>query len=209
MVRIINYFIADLHFGHDNIIKFDGRPFENIELMNEQLITNWNETVHKKDNVYVLGDMFMKIDKDQIIAILKQLKGNIHIILGNHEKHTLDPEVRQYFKTVSSYKELQVFDNENKAWNVRLSHYPMVAFNGGFEKNTIHLYGHVHNTVEQQIMLIAKHYQQKLCTKNNPNIMLSCNVGCMLDHMAYKPQPIEVLVKQAIKENKQAINMRF
>jgi len=27
----MNYYIADLHFGHDNAISFDHRPFETVE----------------------------------------------------------------------------------------------------------------------------------------------------------------------------------
>ena len=32
------YFTADLHFGHKNIIRFDGRPYFTVEEMNEDLI---------------------------------------------------------------------------------------------------------------------------------------------------------------------------
>ena len=47
---------SDLHFGHANVIKFDNRPFQNVEEMDRALIALWNETVSKRDTVYILGD---------------------------------------------------------------------------------------------------------------------------------------------------------
>ena len=48
------YYIADMHFGHENVIRFDDRPFADTEQMDEVLIQNWNERVTADDTVYVL-----------------------------------------------------------------------------------------------------------------------------------------------------------
>ena len=45
----MNYYIADTHFGHKNVIEFDKRPFENIAEMDRALITNWNSRVTDND----------------------------------------------------------------------------------------------------------------------------------------------------------------
>ena len=37
------YYIADNHFGHKNVIRFDNRPFADTVLMDEVLVHNWNE----------------------------------------------------------------------------------------------------------------------------------------------------------------------
>ena len=51
------YYIADMHFGHKNVLRFDNRPFADTDLMDEVLIHNWNERVTGEDIVYVLGDI--------------------------------------------------------------------------------------------------------------------------------------------------------
>ena len=39
------FFIADLHFGHKDVIAFDNRPFRNVEEMEEEMIRHWNAKV--------------------------------------------------------------------------------------------------------------------------------------------------------------------
>ena len=50
------FFTSDTHFGHENIIKYCGRPFKDVEKMNERLIKNWNEVVKDTDTIFHLGD---------------------------------------------------------------------------------------------------------------------------------------------------------
>ena len=52
----MNRYISDLHFGHANIIRFDGRPFKNTDEMEETLVDNWNSVTQPEDTVYILGD---------------------------------------------------------------------------------------------------------------------------------------------------------
>lgn len=78
----MNYFIADTHFNHKNIIKYDDRPFSSVEEMNETMIQLWNSRVTQNDNVYILGDVgFGNVDN-----ILRRLNGNKYLIRGNHDK---------------------------------------------------------------------------------------------------------------------------
>lgn len=53
------WFISDTHFGHVNILKYDERPFADIEEMNEELIKRWNKKVKNGDTVWFLGDFAM------------------------------------------------------------------------------------------------------------------------------------------------------
>ena len=72
-------FISDLHFGHKNIIRFDNRPFQSVEEMDETLITNWNNKINKNDTAYILGDISW-YPKDKTAEILSTLKGNKYLI---------------------------------------------------------------------------------------------------------------------------------
>lgn len=49
----MNFFTADLHFSHRNIIRFDDRPFLDLPSMHAELIKRWNSVVSPGDNVYV------------------------------------------------------------------------------------------------------------------------------------------------------------
>ena len=51
------FFIADLHFGHKDVIAFDHRPFRDVDEMEEEIIRRWNARVSKDDHVFVIGDM--------------------------------------------------------------------------------------------------------------------------------------------------------
>ena len=51
----MRFFTSDTHFGHANVIKFDNRPFANIEEHDEELVRRWNAVVKPGDVVCHLG----------------------------------------------------------------------------------------------------------------------------------------------------------
>lgn len=83
------FFIGDTHFFHENIIEYEGRPFETVEEMNRQLIKNWNKVITGADRVFLLGD-FSFGSKDMQQEIAEQLKGYKILITGNHDNYSLD-----------------------------------------------------------------------------------------------------------------------
>lgn len=72
----MNLYIADLHFGHKNVIGFDQRPFNDIQEMDRVLIHLWNSRVQKDDNVYIVGDFAYRNERPEA-WYLRQLKGHI------------------------------------------------------------------------------------------------------------------------------------
>ena len=48
------YFTADTHFGHENVIRFCGRPYATAAEMDEALVESWNSRVKGNDTVLIL-----------------------------------------------------------------------------------------------------------------------------------------------------------
>lgn len=125
---------SDQHFYHKKIIEYENRPFKDLEDMHKNLIRDWNSVVAKKEIVYILGD-FSFGNKQMICEIVSQLKGRLHLILGNHES------TRSYrwwqecgFEFVSKYpiiyEDIYIF-----------SHRPLVNIGTGF----FNVHGHMHS----------------------------------------------------------------
>jgi len=122
-----NIFItADTHFGHENIIEYEDRPFEDILKHNIALVSNWNSAVSIYDEVFMLGDFAFK-DCDSIEFLLN---GKIHLIKGNHDSST---------ETI-----IQSITIKKYGMEFTLCHYP--SFSEG--KEGIFLCGHSHSGME-------------------------------------------------------------
>ena len=134
-----NYFIADTHFGHSNILKICNRPFENIEDMKNVIIDKWNKKVTDEDTVYLLGDVCFKMSKLDVIKILKQLKGKKILIKGNHDKYVGQRDFDECFEKIYNY--LQISEDKQQ---IILCHYPIIDYAGMFYGSKM-IYGHIHN----------------------------------------------------------------
>ena len=95
----MNYFISDPHFGNENVRDLCHRPFLSVEEMDEYMIRAWNKTVHKNDQVYILGDLIFRA-KNPPDYYLESLKGEKHLIIGNHDKTWMSKvDLSKYFKS--------------------------------------------------------------------------------------------------------------
>ena len=177
------FYIADWHYGHANCIAFDNRPFKDVEEMNKELIRRWNKTVDKGDIVYILGDMFW-CKMDEALSVLNSLNGQKILIKGNHDRCNDSKFVKKFAK-ITDY--LEVNDEGRK---VVLCHYPIPCFKNHFY-SWIHLYGHVHNSFEANMMEHTKHLMEELYTKQ----CKMYNVGCM--HIGYTPRTLDEIIKGA------------
>ena len=180
-----NFYISDLHFGHWNIIRYDNRPFKSIEEMDNALIENWNKVVSNKDMVYILGDISWH-DENKTVEIFKQLNGIKVLIRGNHDNIKGGSELAKCFTGIQDYAELYL-DKKNK---VIMSHYPILFWNGQF-RNSIHLYGHVHNS--HQWNMCESWAEEMRQLQDIPGQMY--NVGCMMPWMNYTPRTLDEIIK--------------
>ena len=96
------FFTADLHFGHNNVINFkntDGtkaRDFDTVQDMEDAMVQMHNEIVKPTDKVYMLGDIAFNargLDK------VKQMNGIKILVKGNHDQLKLNKYV-DVFKDV-------------------------------------------------------------------------------------------------------------
>ena len=177
----MNYYISDMHFGHGNILKLCGRPFESTEEMDETIIKNWNERVSKNDDVYILGDVGWKLE--HTLEILRRLKGKKHLIAGNHDFRLLKNErFRNEFSDIHDLLEVKDKGCSDQTERIILCHYPLVEWNG-FYRGAWHFYGHIHNN-ENDAQNIMK------------NIERAVNVGA--DLIGFNPRTAKELMSDSI-----------
>lgn len=129
------FLIADLHFGHKNLLTFkkdDGspeRPFSTLEEMEETLIARWNSVVTSADKVYVLGDVALRRTS---LSLLNRCNGIKSLIRGNHDIYKIE-EYLMYFKNVHTSCE--------KA-GMLLTHIPIHPDSVG--RYGVNVHGHLH-----------------------------------------------------------------
>ena len=135
------FFTSDNHFGHKNILNIckDTRHGRDVDEMNELMIGKWNDVVTDNDRVYCLGDFsFMRPDKTE--SILKRLKGQIHLVIGNHD-NWINPSTSAYFESINHYKKITL-----DGIKVIMFHYPIFEWEN-IHYGAFHLFGHVHGSV--------------------------------------------------------------
>lgn len=182
----MNYYISDLHFGHENCLTFDNRPFKSIEEHDATIVKNWNRTVGIDDDVYLLGDISWH-NAMKTIEIFNNLNGSVHLIKGNHDSRLLkNRELQSRFCEITDYKELDIGNGKILV----LCHYPIPCFKNHLY-GSYHFYGHVHTGSEDNMMEHVKY--QMVALYDKPCNMW--NVGCMKDYMNYTPRTFEEIVE--------------
>lgn len=133
------FITADSHFYHKNILDFEPRPFNSVDEMNAGLIETWNSVVRKTDTVYHLGDFCFGNVKEWL-DVLNQLRGNIVLIKGNHDKTKIVRRVLREGYLSEYYSLGTVIKAEGMILN--LSHYPLLI---GTRPNNFSIHGHLHS----------------------------------------------------------------
>lgn len=128
------FLIADTHFGDENIVKYEQRPFANAAEMTEKLVENWNKVVSDDDIVFVVGD-YSNLNFEKTKQITKMLNGKKYLVRGNHDKFSIKEYQDMGFETVYDYPVLV-----NKYF--MLSHEPIYV---NKLMPYVNVYGHIHN----------------------------------------------------------------
>lgn len=135
-------FVADLHFGHENLIT-KLRGFKDKFHHDENIIAQWNLTCHKKDVIYILGDITMEKND---YGILGRLNGIKHVILGNHDKLNCHHELSKYVNGIGGMHHYR--SKEFHGHKFILTHCPIhpMEFNHSEAKGmkVFNIHGHIH-----------------------------------------------------------------
>ena len=185
------FFISDLHVGHANVIKYDGRPFKTTDEMHVELIKRWNSVVGPDSIVYFLGDLsFTRSDMTK--WFVWQLNGKIHAIAGNHDKpkdlRSLGrfEEVHDYGTEIGVYDEDSLESRGSQGYQkIVMAHYPILSWNKS-HYGAWHLHGHCHGSL---MKTMPDYYKRKVM-----------DVGCnMIDYTPISyAQVKEIMNKRSI-----------
>lgn len=146
------YFTADLHLGHENIIRFCNRPFQSVQEMDETIINNWNSVIKTDDLVYFLGDFHMG-SRSEFRKYADRLNGSIYFIPGSHDKYPtrncMIARGGSYFSFNEPIMEINtnLVDEYGNKRLIVLCHYSMRSWNKSHYAS-YHLFGHHHGKLE-------------------------------------------------------------
>ena len=138
------FLTSDCHFNHDKEFIWKARGFNNVQEMNEAIVSHWNLIVQPEDDVYLLGDVML--GDASSIEFLKRLNGKIHIVYGNHDTSN---RKKMYNKCTNVVECADALSFKYRKYHFYLSHYPTITTNGeiqGLRQVTINFYGHTHQT---------------------------------------------------------------
>lgn len=144
------WFTSDLHFGHRSAITMNGRPFEDVEEMNEALIRRYNEVVTADDTVYILGDLCYRMPIEEANQLIGRLNGKKILLKGNHDKMYDDT----LFEGIYDFLEIH-----EDGLIIALMHYPMMQWPMG-NHGSLHLHGHMHNSSEYNLAQQAQNIRR-------------------------------------------------
>ena len=140
---MVNWFSADYHLGHKNIIKYCHRPFKNIYEMNHTILNNLDKTTNPGDTLFYLGDLTFEQELAEIF-FQKFDYLNIHYIIGNHDTSEVIKKKKKNCVSVSQLKDIII--NEQA---ITLCHYAMRVWNKS-HYNAWQFYAHSHGRLEPQ-----------------------------------------------------------
>lgn len=147
-----NWFLSDTHFSQQRTLELSKRPFNTVEEMDLEMLSNWNKTVSINDTVYFLGDFGESFDYLNLLNFKK-----LNFVLGNYEKLNADKKdiKAKSVKALEQIPNVKVFDryecklelSDGKI--VTMIHEPVnpdttedVLWQPN--PNQLYLYGHIH-----------------------------------------------------------------
>lgn len=156
------FFTSDTHFSAQRTLELSYRPFNSVEEMDNQLISNWNKRLTMNDVIVHLGDF----GNPEIIKFLNFKK--MYFLPGNYERENKDFVENVYFNDdrVQLIKEGEITINNEK---YIVKHEPLERPIENINGDEFYLFGHIH-----RLQLVKRN---------------GVNVGC--DGNRFKPMSVK------------------
>lgn len=170
------YVISDTHWLHDNIIKYQKRPYDHDVMM----LKRWKRTVKEEGAIVLhLGDLVHwreELQEKFEWWIAPELTGKKYLILGNHDDKNID-------YTRFGFTVIKPFSIKYRGYDVSFGHYPKMFEPG---EKVIHVHGHIHKNGYG---------------RDEPSRF--GNINCSVEVLDYRPHRVTRLLNAEIRRRNQ------
>lgn len=203
-----NFFIADPHLGHANIIKYTDRPFKSqeeidlldmadrgvinakevkisqasVDRMDATIIDNINNVVEVNDVLWILGDFCFGNRRNfyQTAASYRKRINcrNVNLVIGNHDEKDVLYKVFSDGNYTTKFYDHLLTTIESQ--RIFLDHYPMRSWDNSHHGAWM-LYGHVHGLFSDEDEGIMPWFHRKALTKSFLELFQSMGVEIVGD----------------------------
>lgn len=134
-----HWLISDLHLGHNNLRKYEGKFRSNRACMNmpfeDYIARNWDAVVQPNQTVWVLGDVVWRVKGFE--TWLRDRPGTKYLVRGNHDSSRTNAWFKRwgFSEVYRLWYMMRVMDKD--AWisegqfverdRLLLTHYPIVG----------------------------------------------------------------------------------
>lgn len=170
------YFWSDLHFFHNNIIKYSNRPFESKFHMNDIMLANYKNIITEHDVVVFGGDITFA-QAQEVSAFLQDLPGHKILVIGNHDIGHSGKFIELHAFEATTLCFDFIYNNQQ----FFVSHYPISE--NLFSKHShmwFNIHGHTHTTI------IGKEFPHRF-------------INMCVEHTNYTPKLFQSFLKQNLK----------
>ena len=173
----MDYFISDLHFGHEDRVIWDKRPFRDAAEMYDIMRSRWNDKVTAEDDVWIIGDFTYcgETDDNNIRRYAEGLNGRKHLIYGNHDMRIeADASLQGLFEECVYQKYI-----ERDGRKIFMYHYPLTEW---YRRPTgcFLIYGHIHGSRDDGYEFMANNRSDSAF---NAGVMINDYVPVTFDEL--------------------------
>lgn len=184
------FFTADLHLGHNAILKHTprGALFDNIEQHDHWVIDTINMSVGTKDILYILGDVSWHNSWGTGLLLDQIRCQNRFLVFGNH-----DHDLREFYPTSGLFKGCsdRMFFKHYSA-KLALDHFPSAEWNEAHHGSWM-LHGHTHGDFPYEARGLAPY--RIFDVGLDESVKHDTGYGYHPDAHGYKPFSFEFLNK--------------